>query len=484
MPPVNKTGNEGIFLVKRIKPVTIRCRRIVAPAFKSGHKLNQSRPQIRNLTTCLRLQTTRISSTMFNNSSDPWMLPEETSAPEFVDLPSCYKWHLQNNTASIAQADEACSMHEDLVRLGTGTDVVFFLIGLIEIIANAVVILGIIGTKELRKPIYFFLANLAMADVFAGIGLLYRTVGHVGHNQMYDFSVTYLNFIIFSQMASASALSLLSVNSYVGLKYPIWFHIHADSANLRAGVAMTVMWIVFSLYAFSPSMGWNCLHMGTLTTGNCSNYFPRAYNIMGPCILLLMCMVLLFTNISVYIDVREREKRRLEQAGVPPGVQGENGPVQNVGGNQPNNAAQEEALRKYKARVYKSRTVMIYVVVSFVFWLLPLLLMAVCASHPNMCPGWIGRETAFLFFSLNSLINPMATLIRTEELRNAIRQKITGIHQTLVTVMRGNRVDPQGDQAGTGGPPNLQQGSAHGEGQNTPGLAPDGQPQVGNNILP
>eukprot|EP00058_Branchiostoma_floridae_P000840 XP_002586328.1 hypothetical protein BRAFLDRAFT_108983 [Branchiostoma floridae] len=417
---------------------------------------------------------------MFNNSSDPWMLAEETSAPEFATLLSCYKWHLENNTASIAQVDEACSMHKDLVKLGTGTDIVFFLTGLMEIIANAVIILGIIGTKELRKALYFFLATLALSDVFAGIGLLYRTVGHVGHNQMYDFSVTYINFITFSQFTSASALSLLSVNNYVGVKYPIYFYTHAHSANMRAGVAMTVMWIVFCLFAFAPSMGWNCLHMGTLTTGTCPYYFPRAYTIMGACFLFLMCMVMLFTNISVYVAIRQREKRRLEQAGVPPGAPGENGPVQNMeGGVQPNNAAQEEAQRKYEARVYKSRTVMIYVVVAWVFWLLPLLLTAVCASHPGMCTPWIGGEMVFSFFSLNSLVNPIATLFRTEELRDAIWQKMTGIHQTLVTVIRGNRVDPQGDQAGTG-PPHLQQGSAHGEGQNAPGLAPDGQPQVGN----
>eukprot|EP00058_Branchiostoma_floridae_P002350 XP_002587838.1 hypothetical protein BRAFLDRAFT_94092 [Branchiostoma floridae] len=313
------------------------------------------------------------------------------------------RWHLQNNTASIAQADEACSMHEDLVRLGTGTDIVFSLIGLIEIIANAVVILGIIGTKNCANP---------------------------------------------------------STSSW-----------------------QTWQWLMFlqALDSCITHMGWNCLHMETLTTDTCTYYFPQAYIIMCLSIMFLMCMVMLFTNISVYVAIRDREKRRLEQAGVPPGVEGENGPVQNIaGGNQPNNAAQEEALRKYEARVYKSRTVMIYVVVAFVFWLVPLLLMAVCSRYPSTCARWIGPEILFSFYSLNSIINPMATLIRTEELRDAIRQKMTGIHQTLVTVMRGNRVDPQGDQAGTGGPPNLQQGSAHGEGQNTPGLAPDDQPQVGN----
>eukprot|EP00058_Branchiostoma_floridae_P010380 XP_002595868.1 hypothetical protein BRAFLDRAFT_84236 [Branchiostoma floridae] len=121
---------------------------------------------------------------MFNNSSNPWMVTEGTPAPVFANLVSCYKWHLQNNTASIAQANEACSMHEDLVRLGTETDIVFWLMGLLIIISNAVVLVGIIGTRELRRPIYFYLANLAVTDVFAGIGLLYRTVGHNGYDLM------------------------------------------------------------------------------------------------------------------------------------------------------------------------------------------------------------------------------------------------------------------------------------------------------------
>eukprot|EP00058_Branchiostoma_floridae_P006832 XP_002592320.1 hypothetical protein BRAFLDRAFT_101264 [Branchiostoma floridae] len=102
---------------------------------------------------------------MFNNSSDPWKLTGETSAPEFVRLQPCYKWHLQNKTVTIAQADAACSMHEDLVRLGTGTEI--WLLGLLIIISNAVVFLGIIGTRELHRPIYIYLANLTMADIFA-----------------------------------------------------------------------------------------------------------------------------------------------------------------------------------------------------------------------------------------------------------------------------------------------------------------------------
>ncbi|KAI8514710.1 Gamma-tubulin complex component 5 [Branchiostoma belcheri] len=396
-------------------------------------------------------------------------MPTETSAGEFRNLVSCYKWHLQNNV-SLEQVHEACSMDQDLVELGTETEVVFWLMGLLIIISNAVVLLGIIGTKQLHRPIYIYLANLAITDVFAGIGFLYRIVGHAGHGAMYDFRLTYASIIISSQITSASALAVLSINTYIAVMHPLFFHIHADSAKLRAGVTITVSWIVFSLLAFSPCMGWNCVHLETLTTGICISWYPLAFVVTCSSIALLLCVVMLFTNIRVYVAIRQREKRRLAQAAAG-GHQasGVNGPGQN-------NAAQEEAHRKYEERVYKARTVMIHVVVAFACWLLPLLLFVFCRVLPDFCPN----NGVFSGICLNSLINPIATLIRTPDLRSAIWQKLTGVHQTLVTVIRRNRADPQEDQAGTGDVPSLQEGSARGRGHNTPRLAPGEQSMVGN----
>ncbi|XP_078681606.1 cannabinoid receptor 1-like [Branchiostoma floridae x Branchiostoma belcheri] len=411
---------------------------------------------------------TRSNLSMFNNSassSDPWV-PTETSAADFRNLVSCYKWHLQNNNVSLEQVHEACSMHEELVRLGTETGIVYWLVGLLIIICNAVVLLGIIRTRQLHKPIYIYLANLAVTDVFAGIALLYRTVGHVRHGPMYDM-LTYISLIIFSQMISASALVLMSTNAYVAMMHPVYFHNHAAGAKLRAAVGLSVSWILCALLAFSPIMGWNCVQMKTLTTGICISWYPLAFVVMSASILLLLCIGMLFTNISVYVTIRRREKRRLEQAAAG-GPQAQ-GPGQN-------NAAQEEAQRRYEERVYKARTVMIHVVVAFVCWLLALLLFAVCKVLPDSCP----RNGVFAGICLNSLINPIATLIRMPDLRNAIWQKLTGIYQTLVTTIRGNRADPQEDQAGAGDIPMIQVGPAQAERQDTPRLAPDEQSAVGN----
>ncbi|KAI8500442.1 hypothetical protein Bbelb_220080 [Branchiostoma belcheri] len=68
-----------------------------------------------------RLYTTGIISKMFNNSSDSWLVTEKTLVPEMPNLLSCYRWYLRNKTVSNAEANEACSKHVDLVRLGTTT---------------------------------------------------------------------------------------------------------------------------------------------------------------------------------------------------------------------------------------------------------------------------------------------------------------------------------------------------------------------------
>ncbi|XP_019632480.1 PREDICTED: sphingosine 1-phosphate receptor 1-like [Branchiostoma belcheri] len=378
---------------------------------------------------------------MFNNSSNPGLPTEETFAAEFHSILSCYKWHLTNNF-SVLQANEACSAYEDLVRLRTETEVIFLLMGLLIIVTNPVLLLGIIGARELHKPVYFFLANLAVSDFCAGAGLLYRAVGYVGYSAMYKtygFLLGYVPLLIFTQMMSSSALTFLSVNNYVAIRYPVYFHNNADelSTKLCVGVALIVSWISIALVSFSPIMGWNCLDMGTLTTRTCIKYYPLAFVVVCAAIGLLLCSIILFTNVSVYVRIREREKKRLEQAGST-------------------NAAQQEALRRYEERVYKARTVMIHVILAFTFWLLPLLIYvyyAVCRSAPGRCPT---RTGIFAGICLNSLINPIATLLRTSDLRKAIWDKVTGVHQTIVRVIRGNRAHPQDDQAGIGDAPNFQ----------------------------
>ncbi|KAI8487269.1 Gamma-tubulin complex component 5 [Branchiostoma belcheri] len=78
-------------------------------------------------------------------------------------------------------------------------------------------------------------------------------------------------------------------------------------------------------------------------------------------------------------------------------------------------------------------------------------MLAVCHMAGENCPIPT-RSTGVplvtpLLVVLNSAINPVASIIRTPDLRQSLRQDATAIYRALVTMIRGNRVDPLDEQA-------------------------------------
>ncbi|XP_019634947.1 PREDICTED: sphingosine 1-phosphate receptor 1-like, partial [Branchiostoma belcheri] len=219
------------------------------------------------------------------------------------------------------------------------------------------------------------------------------------------------------------------------IRHPIFFHTHAHSAKRDAGVAIVTSWLVLTLFGLMPIMGLNCIDM---PNAKCFNLFPVPVAALACTVILLLACVMLFTNISVFIAMKERQKRRLGQPG------GQNNPGQNQ--DQPNDAAE----RKYQQSVHKARTVMIQVVAAFIFWLFPLILIPVCHMAVDNCPIPT-RSTGVplvtpLLVVLNSAINPVASIIRTPDLRQSLRQDAIAIYRTFVTMVRGNRVNPLDEQ--------------------------------------
>ncbi|KAI8507782.1 Gamma-tubulin complex component 5 [Branchiostoma belcheri] len=275
-----------------------------------------------------------------------------------------------------------------------------------------------------------------MADIFGGIGLMIQAAKLATIRGV----MTTVTFMTHSQVMSASALALMSVNCYVAVRHPIYLHTHAHTAKRNAALAIVSSWLVLSLFTFSPAMGWNCLDM---PVADCFDFFHTSYMGILVAVALLCIVVMLFTNISVYIAIKQRQKRRLGQPG---GVQ-DNNPGQNIAGqDQANNDRQAEADRKFKKSVHKARTVMIHVVVAIILWLLPLVVVPICVGDKGNCPLPVAIP---VLITLNSAINPVAGIVRTPDLRKGIRENVASIHRALVTAIRGNRVNPQGEQPAT-----------------------------------
>ncbi|XP_019617388.1 PREDICTED: sphingosine 1-phosphate receptor 1-like [Branchiostoma belcheri] len=373
----------------------------------------------------------------------------------------CILWYLKNNeTVSYDQAQAACSMHKSVEELTTVNRVIYWLTAILILIPNVAMFLGIIGTRKLHKPLYFYMANLAASDVLTGIGLMcysetWKGMGE-GMTGLYVL-MNIMTLFLYSQLMSASALALLSIDSYVAVRHPIYFHTHAHIAKRNAGIAMASSWIVLTLLTFTPSMGWNCLDM---TISECSQFFPRPFIGLVGAIIILFAIIMLFTNTSVYLAIRQRQKNRLGQPVETQPLQGNN-PAQNVAGNpRAQNVVQNEADRKFQRSVRKARTVLIHVMVACIFLLVPLALGPICDTLGEKCTLPVSPQFAVLVLTLNSVINPIVSIVRTPDLRKAIWEKLVAIQRALRTVMRGNRVNPQEDQPAHGNALELQAAAA------------------------
>ncbi|XP_019647766.1 PREDICTED: sphingosine 1-phosphate receptor 5-like [Branchiostoma belcheri] len=407
---------------------------------------------------------------MFNNSSASLPLDlNETLVPEFAGRLLCVLWYLRNQTVPYSQAEEACSMYFD--ESGRTEMTVFCLVvAVFIIIANTVVLSGIIGNRELHKAYFIYLANLSMADMVAGMALLfYSTAGQMEVTSLYS-KMNMKTVMISTQILSASALALQSLNSYVAVRHPIFFHNQAHNAKPIAGFAITTSWLILCLMSLTPSMGWNCLDM---PTSNCSSFYHTSQMGITGATMVLLAITALFATTSAFIALKQRPKNRT--AGGQP-VQGNtlgqrHNPAQNQAGqNQPNNMAQNRAERKYQRSLNKIKTVIAHVVVAFIFWLLPLVLFPICRNRVN-CSLPTGPPGIVLIMTFNSAINPIVSIVCTPDLRKGIRKNMTAIYRgltALVSMIRGNRDNPQDVQQV---PPNatyMQGGATRAAEQNTP----------------
>eukprot|EP00058_Branchiostoma_floridae_P004179 XP_002589667.1 hypothetical protein BRAFLDRAFT_64031 [Branchiostoma floridae] len=398
---------------------------------------------------------------MFNNSST--LLGKTSSAEKFDKQLSCFLWYLRNQTVPHDQIQDLCSNYPSLLEMGTAANVIWCVMGILIIIPNTLVLGTVVGRKELHKPIYLFMANLAVSDILAGVTLpcsVAIRLESLGLSRLYKvMNVT--SFIIYSQMVSASALSLLSIYSYVAVRHPVYFHNQAGNAKCYSGIAIVSSWSILSFFAFSSSMGWNCLDMADPA---CVHFYPPALIGIIAAIIISMVGIMMFTNISTFQAIRQRQKIRIGQGLVM--QQLSNTPGQNTARvSQQHNIAQEEAELKYQKSVHKAGTVVIQVVLALIFWILPLVFIAICLIDIKKCPLQNGPNEMAILWTLNSLINPIAGIVRTPELRKGVRQNCAAVCRAVVTAVQGNDVETQNENPVPGNSANLQEGSVHGHRQ-------------------
>ncbi|KAI8514010.1 39S ribosomal protein L30, mitochondrial [Branchiostoma belcheri] len=116
---------------------------------------------------------------LFNNSSDPLWFNNSSDPLRFDNMLQCYTWHLLHTNMSKRQAIETCPIFDDVFASNGWPVYTFGVMGVFIILANVMVLFGIIGTRKLHKALYLYIANLAISDLLPGILLICLAFGHV-----------------------------------------------------------------------------------------------------------------------------------------------------------------------------------------------------------------------------------------------------------------------------------------------------------------
>ncbi|XP_026048751.1 olfactory receptor 2L5-like [Astatotilapia calliptera] len=133
----------------------------------------------------------------------------------------------------------------DTVKMPVGVGVVMLIIYLLAVLASLVNIIFIVSDKQLHKPMYLLICNLAVVDIFytssatpTMIGVLLAGVNTISYVecliQMYVYQV--------GATMERFSLTIMAFDRLIAIIYPLQYHSYLT--NTRTLVFTNILWIV------------------------------------------------------------------------------------------------------------------------------------------------------------------------------------------------------------------------------------------------
>ncbi|XP_019637940.1 PREDICTED: uncharacterized protein LOC109480232 [Branchiostoma belcheri] len=238
------------------------------------------------------------------NASNATLFPsvaEET----FLDALDCYHWYVKRNF-TYHEANDRCFVYGSPFGGATVYRACMGIVGSFVLLFNSVVLWGILGTKQLRKALFYYIANLACADLATGVACVYFAARPETPSLWERLGTRTL--AAYATLLSTSALTLLSVDRYISVLHPVVYH--NKVTGRQASVVILASWVVITLTSFSSHMGWNCLEEKYAFSGRCSSYLTLDFYVFVIVMLLLLVSVMLWANIRVYREVKRLQNRK------------------------------------------------------------------------------------------------------------------------------------------------------------------------------
>ncbi|KAJ6653687.1 hypothetical protein lerEdw1_008813 [Lerista edwardsae] len=271
----------------------------------------------------------------------------------------------------------------------------------ISVVFNSAVILTIIYSKELHKPIFVLFCNLAISDLLCSssgfwIAVLFVTEPESTIDGSMDLLVAY-TFYTISILATIYNLVTIAVERYLAVVKCLKMRCRV-TRNQTLAIALLI-WVLAAILGFMPLMGWNCLGktcVSTLYNPLCIDYLIF--------ITIPHCVVALILPFSTYLSIigfLRKQKMTMRALG--------------------------QSLTTYRlAELQVVRT-------SILIWLLALfsytpffvgvILDAVTLQNPRELPSsiYVFRNLTAMMVTMNSLGNPLVYTLKLKKLGDQLK---------------------------------------------------------------
>ncbi|XP_073455588.1 G-protein coupled receptor 12-like [Aquarana catesbeiana] len=186
-------------------------------------------------------------------------------------------------------------------------DIILCVTGTIMACENSIVIAILFYTPTLRAPMFILIGSLALADLFAGVGLIVNfVVLYVFNNEVATLSSAGLLLAAFS--ASVCSLLAITVDRYLSLYNALTYH--TERTLTFTYIILILLWALCICIGLLPIMGWNCVR----EQSSCSVLRPVTKN--NAAVLAVTFLLLFALMMQLYLQICRIAFRHAQQIAV------------------------------------------------------------------------------------------------------------------------------------------------------------------------
>ncbi|XP_028588484.2 sphingosine 1-phosphate receptor 1 [Podarcis muralis] len=271
---------------------------------------------------------------------------------------------------------------------------VFIIICCFIILENIFVLLTIWKTKKFHRPMYYFIGNLALSDLLAGVAYVANLLlsGHKTYTLTPAQWFLREGSMFVALSASVFSLLAIAIERYITM---LKMKLHNSSNSSRSFLLISACWVISVILGGLPIMGWNCIQR----LQSCSTVLPlyhKYYILFCTSVFtgLLLSIVVLYCRI--YILVRTKSRQLTFRKNMA------------------------KATRSSEKSLALLKTVIIVLSVFIICWApLFILLLLDVRCKVRTCPVLLKAEYFLVLAVLNSATNPIIYTLTNKEMRRA-----------------------------------------------------------------